>query len=341
MNTTIIDIARHAGVSKSTVSRVISGKGYTSPEVREKVLHAAEELQYKPNALARAMVSQRTFNIGIIIYRKHYPIVSHPIYGKIVDAILAAAESLNYSVFVSTDKEMSQRTADYMLEKRVDGLVLISRLSQEMIGYIDGFGIPYVMVNGTVENNSVIQIVNDDRKGGAIAADHLYALGHRKIGVIAGPQDHRSHHLRYEGFMRRLRELGCTAEERHVAFSSQSTFDEGAACFHRMWERSHSALPTAIFATNDMLALGSMRVMQERGLRIPQDISVIGSDNIDFASYSNPPLTTVHTEKDRMGRDAVHMLNRLIQKLELHPQRVGYEPKLVVRGTTGPSPSAG
>ncbi|CAG7638162.1 LacI family DNA-binding transcriptional regulator [Paenibacillus allorhizosphaerae] len=341
MNSTIIDIARHAGVSKSTVSRVISGKGYTSPEVREKVMLAARELQYKPNAVARAMVSQRTYNIGIIIYRKDYPIVSHPIYGKIVDSILAAAEAMNYSVFVSTDKEMSQRTADYMLEKRVDGLVLISRLSQEMIGYIDSFHIPYLMVNGTVENNNVIQIVNDDRQGGRIAADHLYALGHRRIGIIAGPQDHRSHHLRYEGFSRRMRELGCDISEQHIALSPHSTFEEGAACFHQLWERSHSKLPNAIFATNDMLALGAMRVMLEKGLRIPQDISVIGSDNIDFASFSNPPLTTIHTEKDQMGRDAVYRLNRLIHKLELHPERIEYEPKLIVRGTTGPSLSSG
>ncbi|MFD0679976.1 MULTISPECIES: LacI family DNA-binding transcriptional regulator [unclassified Paenibacillus] len=338
MSYTIIDVANIANVSKSTVSRVISGKGYTSPETREKVMNAIQELQYKPNAVARAMVSHRTYNIGVIIYRKDYPIVSHPIYGKILDSILAAAESLNYSVFVSTDKEMSLRSADYMLEKRVDGLVLVSRLSQEMIGYIDGFDIPYLMVNGTAENNNVIQLVNNDRKGGRMAADHLYEQGHRHFGVIAGPQEHRSHHLRYEGFYERLRERGCEISNEHIYFSPTSLFDDGCKGLYSIWERSHrnNLYPTAIFATNDMLALGAIRAIMEKGLRIPQHISIVGSDNIDFASLSNPPLTTIHTEKEKMGQDSVFMLNRLIQKLEINPVQIEYEPKLIIRGTTGP-----
>lgn len=341
MNYTIIDIAKRAGVSKSTVSRVVSGNGYTSPKAREKVLNAIRELRYKPNAIARAMVAQRTYNIGIIIYRNEYPIVSHPLYGKIVDAILAAAESLDYSVFVSTDKEMSRRSADYMLEKRVDGLVLISRLSQEMIGYIDSFHIPYLMVNGTAENKEVLQLVNDDRKSGRLAADHLYEWGHRRIAVIAGPQTHRSHHLRYEGFVRRMNERGCSISEAHILFCETSEFEHGLAGFRTLWERSHDreSAPTAIFATNDMLALGAIRGIREIGLQIPEEISVIGSDNIDFAPYSNPPLTTVHTDKERMGRDSVLMLDRLIRRLELSTSRIEYEPTLIVRGSTSPARS--
>ncbi|TVY07759.1 LacI family DNA-binding transcriptional regulator [Paenibacillus cremeus] len=339
MNHTIIDIARFAGVSKSTVSRVISGNGYISPETRKKVEHAIEHLQYKPNAVARAMVSQRTYNIGIIIYRKDYPIVSHPIYGKILDAILSAAEQLNYSVFVSTDKEMSLRSADYMLEKRVDGLILISRLSQEMIGHIDKFNIPYLMVNGTAENSQVIQLVNDDLAGGRMAADHLYELGHRRIGIIAGPQEHRSHYLRYAGFYERMKELGCEIPQEHLFFSQTSTFEAGRDALKAMWERSQTRFnkPTAIFATNDMLALGAMRVMLEQGMRVPDDISVVGSDNIDAANYCTPPLTTIHTEKEAMGQDAVHILNRLIQKLEFGTKQTQYHPRLIVRGTTGPA----
>jgi LacI family transcriptional regulator len=105
------------------------------------VLHIIEELQYKPNAVARAMVSQRTNNIGVVIYRSHPPVVSHPFYGKILDAILSTAAGLNYSVFVTTDHEMSLRSADFMMEKRVDGLILISRLQQNVIDYIKNFGV--------------------------------------------------------------------------------------------------------------------------------------------------------------------------------------------------------
>lgn len=337
MSVTIIDIARQVGVSKSTVSRVIAGTGYTSPETREKVLEAIKELQYKPNAVARAMVSQRTHNIGVIIYRQHLSIMSHPFYGKILDSILVTAESMNYSVFVSTDKDMSLRSADYMLEKRVDGLVLISRLSQEMIGYLDSFDVPYLMVNGTTENSSVLQLVNDDRKGGKMAADHLFELGHRDIGVIAGPQEHRSHHLRLESFCQRLRDRSCGISADHISYSPTSTFEDGKESFMAMWERS-PIKPTAFYATNDMLALGAIRGILEKGLRIPQDISVIGSDNIDYASLANPPLTTIHIEKEKMGHDSIVMLDRIIQKQIVDPERIEYEPKLIVRSTTGPVP---
>ncbi|NOU95753.1 hypothetical protein GC093_21365 [Paenibacillus sp. LMG 31456] len=121
-------------------------------------------------------------------------------------------------------------------------------------------------------------------------------------------------------------------------FSPTSLFNDGCIGFSSMRGRSQTHMikfPTAIFATNDMLALGAMRIMMEKGLQIPQDVSIIGSDNIDFAALSNPSLTTVLTEKEKMGQDAVHILNRLIQKLEL-PMKVEYEPKLIIGGTTGP-----
>jgi DNA-binding LacI/PurR family transcriptional regulator len=331
---TIKDIALLAGVSKSTVSRVISGNGYTSKETREKVLNAIQELQYKPNGVARAMVSQRTNNIGVIIYRQHHPIASHPFYGKILDAILMKSESLNYSVFVTTDKEMSIRSADFMLEKRVDGLILISRLSQEVIGYIDNFNVPYLMVNGTTEKDDVIQIVNHDRKGGRIAADHLYQLGHRRFFVIAGPQEHRSHHLRLQGFCERIHELGGKVSDKDIYFSPTSTFDDGYKGLSIIWDHFTSEKPTAIFATNDMLALGAMQVLLQKGRKIPDDIAVMGFDNIDYSKMSYPPLTTVHVEKMGMGEDAVVLLDRLIKKENLNPLRIEYEPKLIIREST-------
>jgi DNA-binding LacI/PurR family transcriptional regulator len=331
---TIKDIALLAGVSKSTVSRVISGNGYTSKEAREKVLNAVKELQYKPNGVARAMVSQRTNNIGVIIYRQHHPIASHPFYGKILDAILMKSESLNYSVFVTTDKEMSIRSADFLLEKRVDGLILISRLSQEVIGYIDHFNVPYLMVNGTTEKDDVIQIVNHDRKGGRIAAEHLYQLGHRRIFVIAGPQEHRSHHLRLQGFCERINELGGKVSAKDIYFSPTSTFDDGYKGLSIIWDHFTNGKPTAIFATNDMLALGAMQVLLQKGWKIPDDIAVMGFDNIDYSKMSYPPLTTVHVEKMRMGEDAVVLLDHLIKKEQLKPLRIEYEPKLIIREST-------
>jgi len=330
----IKDIALHAGVSKSTVSRVISGKGYTSQKSRDKVLNAIQELQYKPNGIARAMVLQRTNNLGVIIYRQHYPIASHPFYGKILDAILKKAEQLNYSVFVMTDKEMSLNSADFMLEKRVDGLILISRLNQEVIGYIDKFNVPYLIVNGTTDKDDIIQIVNQDHQGGQLVADHLSQLGHHRIGVIAGPQEHRSHKLRLQGFCERILELGGEISEEDVYFSPTSAFDDGYKSIAANWDRFSAKKLTAIFATNDMLALGAMQFLLGKGWKIPNDIAVVGFDNIDYAKMSYPPLTTVHVDKVRMGEEAVVLLDGLIRKEDINPLYMEYEPKLIIREST-------
>jgi LacI family transcriptional regulator len=331
---TIKEIASRANVSKSTVSRVISGTGYTSQAAREKVLEIIDELQYKPNAVARAMVSQRTNNIGVIIYREHHPIASHPFYGKILDAILSAAGRLDYSVFVTTDHEMSLRSADYMLEKRVDGLILISRLRQNVIDYIRNFRVPYLMVNGSTDDQDVIHIVNKDEAGGRSAAEHLYQKGHRNVFIIAGPQEHRSHHLRLSGFKSYLEQQGVFINNASIYYSQLSTFEKGYQCMTETWESQIRDVHTAIFATNDMLALGAMKFLLEQSIRIPEQIAVMGFDDIDSADIVTPALTTIHVEKSQMGDESVLVLDRLIRKETVKPERIEYEPRLVIRKST-------
>lgn len=231
MSYTINDIAERAGVSKSTVSRVITNSGYTSMETRQKVWKVIEELKYQPNGLARAMVSQQTNTIGVIIMANHYPVISHPFYGKVLDGILEAADHYRYSVIVTTEKEMSLSSTEDMIIKRVDGIILISRLQDEVIDFIDKYKVPYIMVNGTTEKQNVINIVNDDMQGGMLAADHLFQSGYRNIGVIVGPQEHRSHSFRYKGFSRRLKELGCQLNENMVDQTKNSKFESGREAF--------------------------------------------------------------------------------------------------------------
>lgn len=329
---TIKDIALRAGVSKSTVSRVISGKGFASQEAREKVFKAMKELQYKPNALARAMVSQRTNNIGVVVYHPHASIASHPFYGKMIDAILHKAKSLNYSVFVATDEGKSLKSVDYMVEKRVDGFILISGFRQEVADYIDQFHIPYVTVNTSVEKENVVQLVHHDFKGGTYIAEHLYQLGHRRVFVISGSQE--NHRLRLEGFRRRIRELGGEMTEEDVHVSSSSTFADGYKGLLDNWNYFRARKPTALFATNDMMAMGAMKFLLEKGISIPDDIAVAGFDDIDYSSVFHPSLTTVHIDQTKMGEDAVSWLDRLIKKEDVQKVKIEYEPTLVVREST-------
>ncbi|WP_258171132.1 LacI family DNA-binding transcriptional regulator [Paenibacillus sp. R14(2021)] len=333
-NPTIKEIALRAGISKSTVSRIISGKGYYSSEARDKVLRLIEELQYKPNAVARAMVSQRTHNIGVLLYRRHHPIASHPFYGKILDAILMEAAGLNYSVFVTTDHEMSYRSADFMMEKRVDGLILISRLQQNVIDYIKNFGVPYVMVNGSTDVDGVIHIVNQDEEGGRMVAEHLKGTGHERIFIIAGPQSHRSHYLRLSGFRTYMEQAGLPIPEASVQYASTSTFGEGYAIMNRLWGMFRAGRYTSIFATNDMIALGAMKFLLEQSVRIPEQVSVIGFDDIDFGAMFSPSLTTIRVDTEEMGTQSVRLLDKLIrQEPDIdHPKQL--MPRLIIRQST-------
>lgn len=333
-NPTIKEIALRAGVSKSTVSRIISGNGYSSPEARDKVLGLIEELRYKPNAVARAMVSQRTHNIGVLLYRRDHPIASHPFYGKIVDAILLEAASLNYSVFVTTDHDMSCRSADFMMEKRVDGLILISRLQQNVIDYIANFGVPYVMVNGSTDVEGVIHIVNQDETGGGMVAEHLTRTGHERVFVIAGPQTHRSHNLRLKGFATERENAGLPVPETAIRYAETSTFGEGYDIMSREWGPFRAGRFSAIFATNDMLALGAMKFLLEQSVRIPEEVSAVGFDDIDFAAMFSPSLTTIRVDTGEMGTQSIRLLDKLIRQepnIALPEQLM---PRLLVRQST-------
>ncbi|MDQ6419400.1 LacI family DNA-binding transcriptional regulator [Paenibacillus sp. LHD-117] len=330
---TIKEIARLAGVSKSTVSRVVTGNGYASPEAKEKILNTIRELQYKPNAVARAMVSKRTKNIGVIIYRDHQPIASHPLYGKILDAILESAGALGYSVFVTTDKEMSLRSADFMLEKRVDGLILISRLRNNVIEYIKSFGVPYLMVNGTTEDEEVIHIVNQDEKGGRLAAEYL-ERNHERIAMMEGPQEHRSHFLRSSGFRTMLEQLGKPLDASSVYSSEASTFESGYRTLELNWAHFVREGFTALFCTNDMMALGAMKVLAERGIQIPGQVAVMGYDNVDLASMYQPSMTTIAVDTAKMGHDAVIILDKLMKEEAYDARTIEQEPQLIIRQST-------
>ncbi|KAA8786930.1 LacI family transcriptional regulator [Paenibacillus amylolyticus] len=336
LNYSLRELAELAGVSKSTASRVISGNGYASPDVRERVLQAVDQLRYKPSAVARAMVSKRTYNIGVIVFRDRLPIVSHTLYGRIIDEILMAAEALGYSIFLKTDREMSLRSTDYMLEQRVDGLILVSRLQKNVIDYVKKFNIPYLMVNGSTEDPEVVHLVSNDEAGGERAAEHLVACGHRRFFIIAGPGEHRSHSLRLKGFCQRLQRFGLSVSEGQVRIlqSSESSFESGHQLMEEYYQTFREGQYSALFSTNDMLALGAMKAMLDRGMRIPGDVAIMGYDNTDLSIMVHPSLTTVSVDATGIGRDAVSLLDRLIRGEENVPRLTEYESHVLIRQST-------
>ncbi len=328
---TIVDIAKLVGVSKSTVSRVISGSGSCKPKTREKILEAMKQTNYSPNRLARAMVTKKTGIIGVIIYRKHMPIISHPFYGAILDAIATETRKAGYSILIMADDEATMDAGDQVIQHRVDGLILLSRVTEELINYYKHTSIPFVLINNTVIAEGTTYIVNDDYMGAYEAAMHLNSKNYKNIAYISGPLENRSYRLRWEGFQAAAQLCGMTIKPEHF-FTGDSVVETGISAANQLLQAGE--LPEAVFASNDMTAIGILQVFGLKGIRIPQDVAVMGFDDIDFSKYTTPPLTTVSVDKRQMGALAVNKLLALLEGEEQQGESIVIPSKVVYRCST-------
>ncbi|WP_339194427.1 LacI family DNA-binding transcriptional regulator [Aeribacillus sp. FSL W8-0870] len=328
---TIIDIAKAAGVSKSTVSRVLSGNGSCKKETKEKVLKVAKELNYKPNRLARAMVTKKSGIIGVIIYRKHMPIIAHPFYGPILDAIVTETKKAGYSILILADDEVTGEASIELLEHQIDGAILLSRVPEQLITIFQEQNIPFVLVNNTNMVKNSNYIVNDDYLGAYDAAMHLLSKHYTKIAYISGPLEHRSYRLRWEGFQAALSAKGYEIKHYHRAIgdSKMETGMEYAYKFMQLEER-----PDAIFASNDMMAIGAMQTIHFMGMKIPDDVALMGFDDIEFAKLTFPALTTVRVDKKKMGGLAVSKLFALLNGEDFGMKKTILPSEVIVRKST-------
>jgi DNA-binding LacI/PurR family transcriptional regulator len=190
------------------------------------------------------------------------------------------------------------------------------------------------MVNGSTHVDGVIHIVNQDDVGGQKAAAYLTGLGHRDILVLAGPQTHRSHYLRLKGFRQFMEESGHSIESSSILTAETSMFEEGYNLMGQHWEYFRKAEYTAIFATNDMIALGAMKFLLEQSVSIPEQVAIMGFDDVDFAAMFSPSLTTIRVNMEEMGVQAFTMLDKLIRKETITANTIELEPKLIVRQST-------
>ena len=327
---TIIDVAARAGVSKSLVSLVMRGASTVSDEKRRLVLEAAEALGYRPNAVARSLVQRRTSLLGIVLSDLH-----NPFYAEVVDGIQAEAGAREYRTIISTvdRRALSERRAlDLLLELRVDGMILASPML-ELDEVVAGASreLPIVMVARHSDVAGVDSIRNDDSTGAELAVRHLVGLGHRRIAHIDGGAGSGAPERR-EGYRRAMRDAGLEAEARIVAGSyTEQGGRRGVAALLASGER-----PTAIFVANDLAAIGALGALASHGLRIPEDVSVVGYDNTMLAAVHHIDLTTVNQPRPEMGRMAVSMLMERLGGRRDVARHLLIPPTLVVRGTTAP-----
>lgn len=326
---TIRNVAERAGVSKSLVSLVMRGSPHVSEARRKAVLKAARELGYRPNAVARSLVEGRTRLIGALVADLH-----NPFFAEFLDGLQESLHGDGLRMLVGSgrwDPQFEAEAVEAFLEMRVDGLVLLS-VVPGTLGEL-ARGVPVVVV-GERDLEGVDIVVDDDELGARLAVDHLVQLGHRRIAHIEGSPSTTARYRRsgYEAAMRRHR-----LDDLIVVQPGDFTEDGGYRAALELL--GHPDRPTAIFAPNDLVATGVLSAADERRLRVPADVSVVGYDNTHLAAIRHISLTSVDQPRRDMGRIAAEQLCARIEDPFRTPEQRLVVPHLVIRATTGTAPA--
>jgi DNA-binding LacI/PurR family transcriptional regulator len=323
---TMEDVAATAGVSRALVSLVFRESPKVSEERRARVLAAAKELGYRPNASARNLASRSSGTIGVLLNDLH-----NPFFAEIFDGVSDAADATGYRLLLTTSLRRDageDRAIETMLEHRVDGMVLLSpRLSSARLVEL-AMSSPIVVLGRTVARASFDTVMTDESIGSMLALQHLAELGHRRIVHIDGGRGAGATPRR-AGYRRAMASLGLDAPDVVAGDFTESSGVEGA---RRLLRRAN--LPTAIFAANDLVAAGAMATLEAAGVRVPDDVSIVGYDNSMLARLEHLALTTVDQPRASMGELATRLLVERIEGRRPKPKSILAAPTLVVRRTT-------
>lgn len=328
MAATIKDIAKKANVSYGTVSRALNNKYGVKKETRERVVAVAAKMGYSPNAIARGLVNKATNSIGLII-----PDILNPFYPGVARSIEDKALKNGYSVFFCNTNHDKKRETQYLrllAEKRVDGIIVAPGLDASNTPNDVTVGdIPIVHICRRYVEPDKSFVVIDDERGGFLATKHLIEQGYKKIGFIGAAQNQALYMgKRFEGYKQAFQKFGLELDDRYI-YSSDFKRQTGYRLVRKML--ANGDYPRAIFAENDLLALGGIQAIRESGLSIPEDIAVVGFDDIPFASFPEVQMTTIRQPKHEMGEMAVSILLDQLSGRNTQPRKVILEPRLIIR----------
>jgi DNA-binding LacI/PurR family transcriptional regulator len=324
---TIHDVARRAGVSKSLVSLVMQESPYVSDERRAAVLQAVEELSYRPNAMARSLVQQRSRILGVLLSNLH-----NPFFADVVNGIEAEALERGYRAFFNTGFRVPKREAialETLLELQADGLILAGTLLDMATINKAGKAVPIVLISRATRSQHVDSVTGDEHFGAKIAVDHLVSLGHTRIAHIDGG--------RGAGAKRRRRgfEIAMAAHGLEPNIASGSFTEEGGVVGVRELLTTDRH-PTAILAPNDLAALGCLQALSDAGRSVPDDVSLMGYDNAWLAGLRHISLTTINQPRHEIGTTTVNLLMERLEDGRTESRHIVLKPSLVVRTTTAP-----
>lgn len=332
---TIMDVAAHAGVSYSTVSRVVNDYEFVKADTREKVQNAMAELGYVANLKARSLAGGRSNMIGLLVFD-----LENSYFTEVVRGIDAEVSRIHYDMVISTTHQRLDREQAYVTQLAsgmVDGLIIM--LPQNIDSWLEPLRqrqTPYVLIDheSGLGQGHVIRTTN--RRGARQATDYLLDLGHRRIGLVTGTPTVQSGRERIEGFEQAFAGRNLSIDSDLIV---QGDFDQASGYVAALQLLQYRTPPTAIFALNDAMAIGVLEAAEKVGLTVPDDLSIIGFDDIPEASYIRPQLTTVRQPQREIGRTATRLLVDLIEQNEERPglETITLETELIIRKSTGPA----
>ncbi|AWB46539.1 LacI family transcriptional regulator [Paenibacillus sp. CAA11] len=327
---TIRDVAREAGVSVATVSRIINKKGEASPETIDRVNNVIKKLNYKPNSIAKSLSKRNSDLIALLV-----PTISNPFFPELVKEIEAAANEKGYNLYLcNSDDERAK--VKYYLDSMVDhyvcGAIINSlHVNAEDLAMLEERGIKTITIDRANFEHPFSAVTVDHKQGAKLAVQHLIEdQGCANILFISGPKDEQSAKDRLSGFEQAV------SESSHRIQTDTVYGDFGMESGYQAVKSKLEAGGRfdSIFSSNDAMAIGAIRACSEFGRNVPQDVKVVGYDNIGFSSYMLPSLSTIDQRKDEIGRIAVDELLRLIQNKDLEPQKYNLEPRLLIRNSS-------
>ena len=335
--TNIRELARLSGVSIGTVSRALNGYADVNAETRERIIRLARELDYTPAAAARTLVTQRSHVIGVFLETgEGHPDLQHPFFHEVLVGLKDCVGAAGYDLLLFASERPGNGYGDHSYLKRcrhhdVDGAVLMGVDADDPeVRRLLRSELPCVGVDVELEGTRTAYVMSDNAPGAALAVHHLHALGHRRIATITGLLDKKPGIDRLRGYRDACRELGLGYRDEYVAYGD-FYFEAGQEAARRLLALDEP--PTAIFAASDMMAIGAVRAAFAGGLTVPDDLSVVGFDDMQIAEHVHPPLTTVAQDKAGLGAAAAEALLRQVDGAEA-PEAVTLPVELVVRRST-------
>jgi LacI family transcriptional regulator len=339
---TIRQLARLSGVSIGTVSRALNGYTDVNADTRERIIRLAREHDYTPAAAARSLVTQRSHVVGVFLETgEGHPDLQHPFFHEVLVGLKNAIGECGYDLLLFASDRPGNGYGEHSYLKRcrhhsVEGAVLMGVDPDDPeVRRLLRSGLPCVGVDVECTGPSAAYVVSDNRSGSALAVQHLHALGHRRIATVAGAENTRPGGDRVEGYRRALRELGLRYRPEYVVFGD-FYLESGRRLAGQLLDLAEP--PTAIVAASDMMALGALRAAAERGLGVPEQLSVIGFDDMQLAAHVHPPLTTLRQDKLGLGAEAGRALLARIDGAEDEPLTITLPVELVARASTGAAP---